>query len=247
MDRFANHLSSCGVPSPMKEEFMNEFRRTDQDYLTVFDRMPPTARRNLNRHMKDSLFRTVPLFSVQGHEDLAESIRSELEPETVFEGAVIIKENVSGEEMFFIQKGEVEIRVQGKKYISLSSGSVSVALHFVIIFHIYNVSFSFAHFDTLTSCISSCYFQYIGDVSILLDKKTTASVIATTTCILHKLSKASLNRALETNDAAKRYMTHVAKGREKRLVNFLDSQRNASIDLRYILDVEDLAKSKKLN
>ncbi len=88
-------------------------------------------------------------------------------------------------------------------------------------------------------------FQYIGDVSILLDRKTTASVIATTTCILHKLSKASLHRSLETNDAARKYMFHVAKGREKRLANFLDSQRNASIDLKYVLDVEDLAKLKK--
>ncbi|KAL7465855.1 hypothetical protein ACHAXS_011085 [Conticribra weissflogii] len=211
MNRYANHLTSCEVPSPMKEEFMNEFRRTDQDYLAVFDRMPPTAHRNLNKHMKETLFRLVPLFRVQGHEDLAESISSELEPETVFEGAVIIQENVSGEEMFFIQNGQVEIRVQGKKYISLCSGS------------------------------------YIGDVSILLDKKTTASVIATTTCILHKLSKASLHRALETNDAARKYMLHVAKGREKRLANFLDSQRNASIDLKYVLDVEDLANSKKLN
>ncbi len=129
MDRYANHLTSCEVPSPRKQEFMNELRRTDQDYLAVFDRMPPTAHRNLNKHMKETLFRTVPLFSVQGHEDLAESISSELEPETVFEGAVIIQENVSGEEMFFIQNGQVEIRVQGKKYISLCSGSVSLGLH----------------------------------------------------------------------------------------------------------------------
>lgn len=130
----------------------------------------------------------VPLLSNVTNRHFAEELVSVIQPFITFESEMIIREDTTGDHMYFINSGIVEIFLNDikEKYIIIGDG---------------------------------CYF---GEVSLLLNKRRTASAQTKTQCMLFKISKRNLLMVLEDFPETLEYMVKVAEQRQRRVAHHID-------------------------
>ena len=94
----------------------------------IFDFLSPVLKREIKQFTARDICRRVPLLSTPKHRDFAQDISCFIEPTLVFANEVVMREQTTGDEMFFICSGVVEIYVSSMKcssYLAIGDGCVS--------------------------------------------------------------------------------------------------------------------------
>ena len=98
--------------------------------LEILDFLSPVLRREIKCFTAREICQKVPLLFNRSAKEFAADISSILEPTIVFANEVILREGQTGDEMFFICSGVVEIFVSGSgqvaSYVSIGDGCVSL-------------------------------------------------------------------------------------------------------------------------
>ena len=98
----------------------------------IFDFLSPVLRREIKQFTGRDICRKVPLLSTPSNNDFAQDVSCVIEPTIVFADEIIMREQTTGEEMFFICSGVVEIYVSSVKcasYLAIGDGCVSKKGH----------------------------------------------------------------------------------------------------------------------
>ena len=125
-----DYMRSKKLPAAMREkvkdyfylQFSNGKLHREEEIL---DFLSPVLRREIKQFTGRDICRKVPLLSTPAHKDFAEGISYVIEPTIVFANEVIMKEQTTGDEMFFILSGVVEIFVASKhvsSYVAIGDG-----------------------------------------------------------------------------------------------------------------------------
>mmetsp|Transcript_29712 Transcript_29712/g.63645 ORF Transcript_29712/g.63645 Transcript_29712/m.63645 type:complete len:859 (+) Transcript_29712:79-2655(+) len=77
----------------------------------ILDFLSPILRREIKEHNTEDIRRKVPLLRVGDHSDFAMDVSCVIESTMVFENETIFREKTTGDEMYFIHSGVVEIVV----------------------------------------------------------------------------------------------------------------------------------------
>ena len=94
----------------------------------ILDFLSPVLRREIKHFTGREICRKVPLLSTPSHSNFAQDISCVIEPAIVFANEVIMRESTTGDEMYFISSGVVEIFVSSIKnvaYLAIGDGCVS--------------------------------------------------------------------------------------------------------------------------
>ncbi len=94
----------------------------------ILDFLSPVLRREIKHFTGREICRKVPLLSTPSHTNFAQDISCVIEPAIVFANEVIMRESTTGDEMYFISSGVVEIFVSSIKnvaYLAIGDGCVS--------------------------------------------------------------------------------------------------------------------------
>jgi CRP-like cAMP-binding protein len=196
----------------------------------ILDQLSPVLRRDIKHFVGRDILKKMPILSNPTHRDFAQEIACVIEPVIVFANEVILREGTTGDELFFILSGVVEIYVAAFKFTSYNAvgdGCVSA-----ICFH----SFKFPSIRLLHHFTSSQ--QYFGDVAVLLNVRRTASAKSTTQCTLYRLKKENLLSLLADYPAIETKMMNVAQSRRRRLAHYLNP-KGVSLCAGDEIDVED--------
>ena len=125
-----DYMRSKKLPAAMREkvkdyfylQFSNGKLHREEEIL---DFLSPVLRREIKQFTGRDICRKVPLLSTPTHRDFSEGISCVIEPTIVFANEVIMKEQTTGDEMFFILSGVVEIYVASKQiasYVAIGDG-----------------------------------------------------------------------------------------------------------------------------
>ena len=135
-----DYMRSKKLPAAMREkvkdyfylQFSNGKLHKEEEIL---DFLSPVLRREIKQFTGRDICRKVPLLSTPSHRDFAEGISYVIEPTIVFANEVIMKEQTTGDDMFFILSGVVEIYVSSKQiasYVAIGDGCVSESFRFFL-------------------------------------------------------------------------------------------------------------------
>jgi len=94
----------------------------------ILEMLNPFLRREIKHFNSRDLTVKVPILSSVTNKEFAEEMTNVIEPVLVFQNEVIIREKTSGDELFFISNGVVELYITGTKniaYIAIGDGCVS--------------------------------------------------------------------------------------------------------------------------
>lgn len=128
-----DYMRTKKLPASMREKVKDYFylqfsngklHREDE----ILDFLSPVLRREIKQFTRQDICRKVPLLSNPSSKDFAEDISCCIEPTIVFADEVIMREKTTGDEMFFIHSGVVEIFVASLKnvsYVAIGDGCVS--------------------------------------------------------------------------------------------------------------------------
>lgn len=231
--RIDDYMRTKKLPSTMREKVKDYFYLQFSDgklhnEAEIFDFLSPVLRREIKQYTGREICSKVPLLSSPGSKEFAQDLSCVMQHTLVFANEVMMREDTTGEDMFFISSGVVEIYISSRKYASylaIGDGCVSavVAGHFWY----YRLQLS-NQLPQSTAHLS----QYFGEVSVLLGVKRTASAISKTQCTLYRLQKSDLLSLLLDYPAIESKMTSVAQSRRRRLAHYLDPES-------IVLDVED--------
>ena len=97
----------------------------------IFDFLSPVLRREIKQFTGRDICRKVPLLSTPSYKDFAQDISCVIEPTMVFANEVIMREHTTGDEMFFIGSGVIEIFIssfRSASYLAIGDGCVSERL-----------------------------------------------------------------------------------------------------------------------
>ncbi len=113
MDRVETFMSYNNLPASMRKKIRAFFRYSWEsgrgfDSHGVLDVLPPGVRAEVSMHLHRDIVEKVP-FLQDASQDLIEAIVLDLEPRIAMPGEYIFKKGDSGEGMFFVRKGCVEI------------------------------------------------------------------------------------------------------------------------------------------
>jgi CRP-like cAMP-binding protein len=159
----------------------------------------------------------VPMLSMKANTDFAGEVACCIEPNIVFANETIMREKTTGEAMYFIHSGVVEIFVSASQlssYVAIGDGCVSDDALTGLLAPSKLISFVVIHFFF--------YAKYFGEVSVLLGIQRTASARSKTQCLLYRLSKSKLLPLLHDYPFVETKMTEVAQSRRRRLAHYLD-------------------------
>lgn len=132
--RIDDYMRTKKLPAAMREKVKDYFylqfsdgklHKEDQ----IFDFLSPVLRREIKQFTGREICRKVPLLSASMSKDFAQDIACAIEPTIVFANEVILREQTTGDEMFFISSGVVEIYVSSIKsasYLAIGDGCVSI-------------------------------------------------------------------------------------------------------------------------
>ena len=98
----------------------------------LFDFLSPVLKREIKEFTGRDICRKVPLLSTPSNKDFAHDISCVIDPTLVFANEIIVREQTTGDEMFFICSGVVEIYVSATKcssYLAIGDGCVSVNIY----------------------------------------------------------------------------------------------------------------------
>ena len=194
-----DYMRSKRLPAAMREKVKEYFHLQHSNgklynEAEILDMVTPVLRREIKQFNGRDVANKVPLLSSVVNRDFSEEMTSAIEPAIAFNDEVLMREKTTGDEMYFIQSGVVEIYVAGAAGTGIA-GKAYVAIG------------------------DGCYF---GEVSLLLGVRRTASARTRTQCVLYKISRSRLLAVLEDFPAMGRRMRSVAGGRVRRLEHYLD-------------------------
>ena len=131
--RIDDYMRTKKLPAAMREkvkdyfhlQFSNGKLHKEEE---IFDFLSPVLRREIKQFTGRDICRKVPLLSTPSNRDFSQDIACVIEPTMVFANEVIMREQTTGDEMFFIGSGVVEIFISSSKsasYLAIGDGCVS--------------------------------------------------------------------------------------------------------------------------
>ena len=127
------YMRSKKLPAAMREKTKDYFylKFSNGKLLNeaeILDLLSPVLRREIKQFTAQDICKKIPLLSNPLCKDFAHDISCVIEPSIVFANEVIMREGTTGEELFFISSGVVEIYVSAIKttsYLTVGDGCVS--------------------------------------------------------------------------------------------------------------------------
>lgn len=128
-----DYMRSKKLPAAMREKVKDCFHLQHSngklyDENDILDMLTPILRREVKLFTGRDLTLKVPLLSAVTNKNFAEELTTIIEPMISFPYEVILRENTTGDEMFFINYGVVEIFIasaQNSVYVAIGDGCVS--------------------------------------------------------------------------------------------------------------------------
>ncbi len=128
-----DYMRSKKLPAAMREKVKDCFHLQHAngklfDENELLDMLTPILRREIKLFTGRDLSLKVPLLSAVNNHSFAEELTTAIEPMISFQNEVILRENSTGDEMFFINYGVVEIFIAGAQnsvYVAIGDGCVS--------------------------------------------------------------------------------------------------------------------------
>ncbi len=128
-----DYMRSKRLPAAMREKVKDCFHLQHSngklyDENEILDMLTPILRREIKLFTGRDLTLKVPLLSSADNKNFAEELTTVIEPMISFHNEVIIRENTTGDEMFFINYGVIEIFLAGAQnsvYVAIGDGCVS--------------------------------------------------------------------------------------------------------------------------
>ena len=129
-----DYMRSKKLPAAMREKVKDYFHLQHANgklynETEILDMVTPILRREIKQFNGRDITNKVPIFKSVANKDFAEEMTNAIEPTIAFNNEVIMRENTTGDEMYFINSGVVEIFVAGAKnsaYVAIGDGCVSV-------------------------------------------------------------------------------------------------------------------------
>lgn len=129
-----DYMRSKKLPAAMREKVKECFHLQHSngklyDENEILNTLTPMLRREIKLFTGRDLSIKVPLLSTVSNKNFAEEMATKIEPIICFPDEIILRENTSGDEMYFISSGVVEIYLSGSKtsaYVAIGDGCVSV-------------------------------------------------------------------------------------------------------------------------
>ena len=126
-------MRSKKLPAAMREKMKDYFylRFTNgklHDESEILDLLSPVLRREIKQYNSREILKKIPLLSNPACRDFAQEIACVLEHMIVFANEVIMREGTTGDEIFFISSGVVEIflsSIRYTSYVAIGDGCVS--------------------------------------------------------------------------------------------------------------------------
>lgn len=127
------YMRSKKLPTAMREKTKDYFRlkfsngkllKEDE----ILDNLSPLLRREIQQYTGRDICKKIPLLSNPSSKDFAQDISCVIEPMIVFANEIITREGTTGDDMFFIFSGVVEIYAAAFKfssYLAIGDGCVS--------------------------------------------------------------------------------------------------------------------------
>ena len=131
-----DYMRSKKLPASMREKVKDCFHLQHSngkmyDENEILDMLSPVLRREIKLFTGRDLTMKVPLLSSVPNKYFAEEMVAALEPMISFQNEIILRENTTGGEMYFISSGVVEIFLAGSNsssYVAIGDGCVSCSL-----------------------------------------------------------------------------------------------------------------------
>ena len=128
-----DYMRNKRLPATMREKVKDCFHLQHSngklyDENDILDMLTPILRREIKLFNGRDLTLKVPLMSSVDNKNFAEELTTIIEPMISFQNEVIIRENTTGDEMFFINYGVIEIFLAGAQnsvYVAIGDGCVS--------------------------------------------------------------------------------------------------------------------------
>lgn len=128
-----DYMRNKRLPAAMREKVKDCFHLQHSngklfDESQILDMLTPILKREIKLFTGRDITVKVPLFSSVTNKEFAEEMATILEPVISFHNEVVIRENSTGDEMFFISSGVVEIFLAGAQnaaYVAIGDGCVS--------------------------------------------------------------------------------------------------------------------------
>ena len=129
-------MRSKKLPATLREKVKDHFHMQHSDGKLfneeeIFNSVPPVLRREIKHFNGRDVAMKVPLLSSVTNKSFCEEMTSVIELAVAFTDELIIRENTTGEDMYFINSGVVEIFLSGAKnnaYVAIGDGCVSVLI-----------------------------------------------------------------------------------------------------------------------
>ena len=124
-----DYMRSKKLPATMREKVKDYFHLHHvngkmYNEEEILDLVSPILRREIKHFTARDITVKVPILSVT-HKNFAEEMTAALEPTIAFQNEIILRENTTGEEMYFILSGVVEIFLASAKnaaYLAIGDG-----------------------------------------------------------------------------------------------------------------------------
>lgn len=128
-----DYMRSKKLPAAMREKVKDYFHLQHAngklyDETEILNMVTPILRREIKQFNGRDITNKVPIFKSVANKDFAEEMTNAIEPTIAFNNEIIMRENTTGDEMYFINSGVVEIFVAGAKnsaYVAIGDGCVS--------------------------------------------------------------------------------------------------------------------------
>jgi hypothetical protein len=128
-----DYMRNKKLPAAMREKVKDCFHLQHSngklyDENEILEMLSPTLRREIKLFNGRDLTIKVPLLSSVTNKHFAEEMSTVIEPMISFQNEVVIRENTTGDEMYFISSGVVEIFLTGTQksaYVAIGDGCVS--------------------------------------------------------------------------------------------------------------------------
>jgi hypothetical protein len=129
-----DYMRSKKLPAAMREKVKDCFHLQHcngklYDENEILDQLTPILKREIKVFTGRELTMKVPLLSSLNNQHFAEEMTTAIEPMISFPNEIVLRENTTGDEMYFIASGVVEIFLAGTEnsaYVAIGDGCVSV-------------------------------------------------------------------------------------------------------------------------
>lgn len=127
----------------------------------ILDFLSPVLRREIKEFTGRDICKRVPMLSMKANTDFAAEISCCIEPNIVFADETIMREKTTGDEMFFIHSGVVEIYVassQLSSYVAIGDGCVST-----MCLRLTSLTLSMSNHSDLCSILVKCQSSWASN------------------------------------------------------------------------------------